>query len=448
MTGGSPVFISCPSCAAKYRWKEELAGKKIKCAKCQAILRMPAESAGEATVIHKPAEEHAAPAAAPARPAAAAPARPTPPPAAAPAPPHPAQEEQHERKPMVDAYDVDDGEETTPPAPAPPRPAAAPAAAPKPAAPAHAPAKPASAKAAPAKPAGKPSLDASIGLAGDVSLPPAAEAPAAAGASKCPSCGNALGREAVICLNCGYNVKAGAKVQTSVEAGGEEDGGDEAKPKGFKAKLLALTKKKPRKEAEAEPEAPPEAPGGLKGKLAAANKKKATQAEDAEKIEKWAKMTDIYIPIGLVVAGFPIAVWQKLYADQADRFSTHDMTINQAMVRVGVEVAVLLVLLFVTMMLATKLLDLVFGAPHTAMAKLLAIALGPGAIGGIIGIAIGDLTGLIVGSIVSMGCFYGLLMLLFGLTLAEAAMMVVLLGIVQRVGTLFLLSFVMSMFEK
>ncbi|MCX5660130.1 MAG: hypothetical protein NTW19_10465 [Planctomycetota bacterium] len=296
MTGGQSVFISCPSCAAKYRWKDELAGKKIKCAKCQAILRMPLEPTGGAAVIHKVGEDSPHPPA-PTHPPAST-AKPVAKTAAIPAspkaPPPVVEEPDPPRSSGVDAYDIDDGEE---PAPA-SAPAAAPPAAPKPTPkpPAPAPSKPAPAKPPAAKPAAKPDLDQSIGLAGDVSLPP--PPPAKKGADKaaepgatarCPSCGNAIKPEAVICLNCGFNIKAGAKVETTVEAGGGEgDGEDEPAPVGFKAKMLALIqkfKKAPKNKAVASA-ASPETTGNVKSKPASASKKKPADTADAKKAEK------------------------------------------------------------------------------------------------------------------------------------------------------------------
>ncbi|MEO0514065.1 MAG: hypothetical protein AAF086_02070 [Planctomycetota bacterium] len=50
------------------------------------------------------------------------------------------------------------------------------------------------------------------------------------GGDKCPSCNSPLRPGAVICLNCGFNVAAGAKLQTVVEAGPAGD--DDAPPAG------------------------------------------------------------------------------------------------------------------------------------------------------------------------------------------------------------------------
>lgn len=61
-----PIEFSCPSCAKKYRVKDELAGKSAKCADCQTKIQIPAASA-TATTAAAP-QRVAAKAAAPAKP--------------------------------------------------------------------------------------------------------------------------------------------------------------------------------------------------------------------------------------------------------------------------------------------------------------------------------------------------------------------------------------------
>lgn len=434
MSGGQSVFMSCPSCAAKYRWKDELAGKKIKCAKCQSILRMPDDAAGQPAIVRKAGDDAAPAAPAAAKPAVAAKAAHAPPPAPPepPAAPAPAA-----AKPSVETYDVDDGEPSSaPPPPAPPPPPPKPAPAAKPAAPTK-PAAPAKSH-APAKPAAKPQEDEGISLQENHGeTPPAAEP--AAGASKCPSCGNAVKPGAVICLNCGLNLKEGSKVKTTVEDDdGDGDDDDGAAPPGFKAKLLGFFRKgKKSAPADDAPAAParPIKPG--EDVVASASKKREREAAEEAKKEKWAKMTDIYLPIILVLTGFPLAIWNAL--QPTSRWGDAP-TLNEALVQVGIETALLLPLLFIAMILATKLLDCVFGAPHTAVVKLIAIAVGPGAIGGLIGSLLGGIPGFFAGAAVSMGGYYGLLMLLFGLSLAEAMMMMFLMSVVRNVAITMILA--------
>ncbi len=57
---------------------------------------------------------------------------------------------------------------------------------------------------APARPAGPPPL------------------PSAGGGDKCPSCGQKVKPAAVICINCGFNLKAGKRLKTAVEVGDDD----------------------------------------------------------------------------------------------------------------------------------------------------------------------------------------------------------------------------------
>jgi hypothetical protein len=42
------VFFACPQCAKAFKAKAEMAGKKVKCAQCAAVVLVPALEAGEA----------------------------------------------------------------------------------------------------------------------------------------------------------------------------------------------------------------------------------------------------------------------------------------------------------------------------------------------------------------------------------------------------------------
>ncbi|MEX0885655.1 MAG: hypothetical protein WD009_04370 [Phycisphaeraceae bacterium] len=53
MAQASQGRISCPHCGKHYRWKAELAGKKVTC-KCGQKMRLPSESGGEAEALGPP----------------------------------------------------------------------------------------------------------------------------------------------------------------------------------------------------------------------------------------------------------------------------------------------------------------------------------------------------------------------------------------------------------
>ena len=118
------IELTCPACGQTLKLKEEAAGKRGRCPKCQAVITVPAGSAAQSTEDHGPRPE--------------------------PAPPTPSS--------------------VTPPVPA-----------------------------SPARPA-----------------------PLHQGT--CPSCGGGLAPVAVICVNCGLNLRTGQKLQTMFgPAEGEEE---------------------------------------------------------------------------------------------------------------------------------------------------------------------------------------------------------------------------------
>jgi predicted amidophosphoribosyltransferase len=45
---------------------------------------------------------------------------------------------------------------------------------------------------------------------------------------KCPNCGNTLKPTAVICINCGFNLKEGKQIQTRIDNDDTQDGPQEA----------------------------------------------------------------------------------------------------------------------------------------------------------------------------------------------------------------------------
>lgn len=72
--------------------------------------------------------------------------------------------------------------------------------------------------------------------------------PGTPGTGRCPSCGNVVKSSAVICISCGYNIREGTQLQTTVDTV-EDDA-----PDGKKGKKK---KKKSRKQADGEQEAQP-----------------------------------------------------------------------------------------------------------------------------------------------------------------------------------------------
>lgn len=148
------IELACPKCHQKYRLKDELAGKKAKCAKCGESMQIPgakAVAAGVATAAKASAAQAAtrkptAPKRAPAKPVAAVAATPKP----------------VVTDPLPDLSDL---------------------------------------------------FDDSFPVAAQ---PSRLEAPSSG--SSCPKCGEQLGGNAVVCVKCGFNKKTGKKMTTSHES--------------------------------------------------------------------------------------------------------------------------------------------------------------------------------------------------------------------------------------
>lgn len=54
MPDGDTERFHCPTCRKKYRWKPELAGRKVKCAGCESKLRVPTAGGGNAELLDAP----------------------------------------------------------------------------------------------------------------------------------------------------------------------------------------------------------------------------------------------------------------------------------------------------------------------------------------------------------------------------------------------------------
>lgn len=53
MVHSNPAAVACPGCAARYPWRDELAGRKVLC-RCGLKMRMPADPAGKPTILSPP----------------------------------------------------------------------------------------------------------------------------------------------------------------------------------------------------------------------------------------------------------------------------------------------------------------------------------------------------------------------------------------------------------
>ncbi len=308
--------VRCPACGKAYRWKDDLAGRKVKC-KCGEVFRMtaPGSPAPSAPVVGSVTDKTGE---------------------------------------LSDGYDLHDTG-------------------------LHAPAH-----------------GAAPGSSSD-------------GDGRCPSCNQPVKPNAVICINCGFNLKSGQRLQTAVGKPTEEA------PIGGKA-TAALT-------------------GGTS--------RIAKAVEDREDDTPTPKWKDLYLPAALIVLGVAVTFLQAFYfGDPDDR-----ATFAEAAIAVGVKLVISVPVLFVAMLLAVKLLDVAFGPLGQALFKLVAIALGPDAIGGIIAVAIGGgIMGWFAGFMVSIIAFWVLLSVLLDLEAMEALYMMGLIWLVQYAATFLTLVILGAMF--
>jgi len=333
MAGTDDPRIECDQCGKVYKWKPDLAGKRVKCA-CGNKIQVPQRE--------DPADESGT----------------------------------YELN-----FDDDHEEANTPAAPPPAEPA-------KPAPPNKPDAKPAKPEAKKPEPAKAPPQKSE--------KQPPAKAPS--GKGRCPSCGNTVKAGAVICLNCGYNLQTGQKIETAVKDTPGGAGGDAA----------------------AKPEK-------LTGLAAAMVRQKADQdaiAADREKEETW---QEVYVPLILFGAGVFLLLVNTLFITYTD--SRLALLIFE-----GVRIVVQVPFVFIGLVLTAMIFGSSYGPIITATLKMLALVVFSTAIyavtvGLIVLLAEGDsifgmehLMALLTGAT----AFFSLAMWLFDMDFMEAAILYIL----------------------
>ncbi len=174
--------------------------------------------------------------------------------------------------------------------------------------------------------------------------------------ARCPNCGQSITPTAVLCINCGFNIKAGKRVETTVLAD------DDSLPT---AAALA-----------------PAASPNLGGQFAAASqtsdRRAKADAESRAESEKSHVMQEYIVPLILVVLGL-IALPIRGY------IAADSPTI--ALIFIGVytvtQIIVPLPFLFIGILLTARIMQTSFGPLTTAILKLVALAV---FISGVIGL--------------------------------------------------------------
>lgn len=244
MSGVADAMFACVGCGKSYRWKQELAGRKVKC-KCGQVMDCPST---------------------------------------APAPPEPSEE------------------------------------------------------------------DGLYGFA-DEDLAAAAKGAAVSDSALCPSCQAEMQSGAVLCTNCGFNLK-------------------------IRKNVMEMAKAKPAK-------APKAAPAGG-GAVTAASPllgyagtgRKQQDNPDDVKENLW---IEYWIPTGLIIVGTLLNYLQITHYDRV-LYDTQG-----AIKFLGITLLIDLALLIVGALAAIKMMNISLGSPGSALLKLAAVAIGPAALGNMIG---------------------------------------------------------------
>lgn len=282
-------MIVCEGCGKEYRWKEELAGKKVRC-KCGHVMRIPEQPPSD------PSDD------------------------------------------SVGAIELADPSHDAP-APPPPKP-----------------------KSPTPKIAPEPKVEAFE--------PIEVTEPAAPAGDACPSCGATLPPNAVLCIQCGYNLTTGQKLGTVGGPAAVATDDDDDQP----------------------------ADGGPPG-----------DGGRIWQLKQW-KIPLALLVFGLVMNFVAVMTESAAAGESADPGST--------IMGMLTGTAIGVVLMVIAAFIAARLLDTTFGDMRTAVLKLAAIYVAPTAIAGMLA----SLTngGFIVHIVVLLGAYFGLLVWLFDFDLFEA----------------------------
>ena len=238
----------------------------------------------------------------------------------------------------------------------------------------------------------------------------------AAPPARCPSCGGEIKPTAVICLNCGFNLKTGQALNTQM--------GDVPVPPGVVPAMLAAM-----------------------GKPSATAKALEEREDDAGSNELY----DLYLPAGMIALGVLIVFCQAYFAQTFDAYGGATGGFLTAITAVGATLLVSVPLLLGGLMAAAKIGGIGFGPIHLAIFKLTAISLGPSAIADMIAVLLTwtiDETGWAAGMFAlfaKIGIYWALIAALFNLDLGETMLTVVVIYFVQWFAAVLIGAFLLFM---
>jgi hypothetical protein len=239
----------------------------------------------------------------------------------------------------------------------------------------------------------------------------------AAGGYRCPSCSAGMAPGSVICPNCQLDIRTGMR-QVAVAGAGARGG------------VMAA--------AGAYVTATAAGRGGGAAVLPYGGGGTRTRT-DEDILFEGGRFRSLYLPIGLIVLGILFYVGQIA-------FSNNKITASVLVGMVAARVVLDSLLILTAMLIAVRGFDMGFGAFGPGILKILAVAMGPGALGEMVEQMVGGgIGGIMVGALVAVVLYFSLIKVLFNLDLGETFLLVVLIIGVRRVLGTFLFVALMGM---
>src|SRR2546428_274319 len=101
------------------------------------------------------------------------------------------------------------------------------------------------------------------------------------------------------------------------------------------------------------------------------------------------KTVDLYLPMGLLVAGIGLSVIQYMYMQM------RTLALPQALMYTAAQLVLSFILIAIVSVFLIKLMEMAFGDPGLAALKIAAVVLAPAALANMIGFWVNDLWGLV-----------------------------------------------------
>lgn len=279
-------------------------------------------------------------------------------------------------------------------------------------------------------------------------LAPQLDVKAVRNKGRCPSCGLSVKPEAAICLNCGYSFLRGKKLQTDVAAPGAE-------PARQATTHPPPPPREPARVPVLEPDSEPEQPAAESSRSATKDQRintlvtQVTKERERVQRESQAAMRtfrfkEFYLPLIMAVIGVGAIVGGGFWLNK----DSLGFGLLFALGLLGVEVVVMMPLLLVAVFLAARIGGIGFGSLWTALLKLAAICVGPGAIADVLMLIILPIIFMVMGPTAMFMpfavylVFLGIpLAMLFDLDFNETSLTVAMAVVMRAVAILLLWSF-------